>query len=142
MKIKLGMTDVVGLPLDEADRIMDGMEQAEKAGDPEALRWCARMIRWLWDQSEVIGADIYSYTGDLFNCAWKGLMARDPPPASIAAIVTPEEKSVEPEFADPPRIANRTDALGLLDQLLETEFVRGMGNALEALRDAIEREII
>jgi hypothetical protein len=142
MKIELGMTDVVGLPLDEADKIVDGMEQAEKAGDLEVLRWCARMIRWLWDQSEVIGTDTYSYAGDLFNCAWKGLMARDPPPASIATIVTPKEKSMEPEFTDPPRIANRSDALELLDILIGADGVNNDFIALQALKDAIEREII
>jgi hypothetical protein len=33
MKVELGSTDVAGLPLDETDRIMEGMEQAEKAGE-------------------------------------------------------------------------------------------------------------
>jgi hypothetical protein len=82
----------VDLPFDEADRIMEGMEQAEKAGDLEGLRWCARMIRWLWDQADVNSTDTYCYTENLFNCAWKYAMEKDPPPASVAAIVTREKE--------------------------------------------------
>jgi hypothetical protein len=45
-------------------------------------------------------------------------------------------------FTEPPRIANRSDALELLEQLIQAECVRGLDKALLALRDAIEREII
>jgi hypothetical protein len=45
-------------------------------------------------------------------------------------------------FKEPPRIANRTDALELLDRLLTAESARGLDKALLALKDAIEREII
>jgi hypothetical protein len=41
-----------------------------------------------------------------------------------------------------PRIANRSDALELLDVLIEADCVVGDDYALTALRDAIEREII
>ncbi|MDR1929859.1 MAG: hypothetical protein LBQ44_04430 [Treponema sp.] len=41
-----------------------------------------------------------------------------------------------------PRIANRSDALELLDVLIEADSVVGGDYALTALRDAIEREII
>jgi hypothetical protein len=43
------------------------------------------------------------------------------------------------DFKEPPRIANRSDALELLDRLLGAERP---DKALLALRDAIEREII
>jgi hypothetical protein len=48
-------------------------------------------------------------------------------------------------FTEPPRIANRSDALELLElleQLIQAECVRGLDKALLALKDAIEREII
>jgi hypothetical protein len=43
---------------------------------------------------------------------------------------------------EPPRIANRSDALELLDVLIKADGVENPSIALEALRDAIEREII
>jgi hypothetical protein len=47
MKVKSGMTDMAMFPIEETDRIMDAMEQAEKAGDLPALQWCARFLMWL-----------------------------------------------------------------------------------------------
>jgi hypothetical protein len=49
---------------------------------------------------------------------------------------------MELAFKEPPRIGNRSDALELLDQLLNAESTRGLDKALLALKDAIEREII
>jgi hypothetical protein len=43
---------------------------------------------------------------------------------------------------EPPRIANRSDALELLDVLIKADGVENPSIALEALRDAIAREII
>jgi hypothetical protein len=71
---------------------MNGMEQAEKAGDLESLRWCARMLKWLWDQGEVNSYDTCCYTEKLFNRAWNYVLEKDPPPASIAAIVAGREE--------------------------------------------------
>ena len=45
-------------------------------------------------------------------------------------------------FDEQPRIANRSDALELLDVLIEASFVENIFFPLEALKDAIEREII
>ena len=45
-------------------------------------------------------------------------------------------------FEEHPRIGNRSDALELLDVLIEASFVENIFFALEALKDAIEREII
>jgi hypothetical protein len=45
-------------------------------------------------------------------------------------------------FEYPPRIGNRTDALELLGILMEAAFIENLDLALEALKDAIEREII
>jgi hypothetical protein len=42
---------------------------------------------------------------------------------------------------DPPRIGNRSDALELLDALIEADEIDGELIALQSLRDAIEREI-
>jgi hypothetical protein len=92
MKVKDGMTYVVGLPLDEANKITDAMEQAEKTGDLESLRWCARMLKWLYDPAEIIWADIYSGPEDLFNHNWSNALERDPPPPSIATIIMKPNK--------------------------------------------------
>jgi hypothetical protein len=46
------------------------------------------------------------------------------------------------KLTEPPRIANRSDALELPDSLLAAESVRGLDIALEALKDAIEREVL
>jgi hypothetical protein len=43
---------------------------------------------------------------------------------------------------EPPRIANRSDALELLDVLINADGVEDDFIALRALRDAIEREVI
>jgi hypothetical protein len=43
---------------------------------------------------------------------------------------------------EPPRITNRSDALELLDLLIKADGVEDDFIALQALRDAIEREII
>ena len=40
------------------------------------------------------------------------------------------------------RIGHREDALALLDELLEADFVRGLDVPLKALRDAIARGIV
>jgi hypothetical protein len=45
-------------------------------------------------------------------------------------------------FDDTPRIANRSDALELLDVLIKADFVENLVVALGALKGAIEREII
>ena len=45
-------------------------------------------------------------------------------------------------FEERPRIANRSDALELLDVLIAASFVENIFYALEALKDAIAREII
>jgi hypothetical protein len=43
---------------------------------------------------------------------------------------------------EPPRIANRSDALELLDILISADGVEDDVIALQALRDAVEREVI
>ena len=40
------------------------------------------------------------------------------------------------------RIGNRSDALALIDEMLEAESARDTDTPLRALRDAIEREIV
>jgi hypothetical protein len=52
------------------------------------------------------------------------------------------EKTTGVRFEERPRIANRSDALELLDILITASFVENLFFALDALRDALEREII
>jgi hypothetical protein len=51
-------------------------------------------------------------------------------------------ENLEVKFTEPPRIANRSDALELLDILIKADGVENESYALRALKDAIEREII
>jgi hypothetical protein len=46
------------------------------------------------------------------------------------------------KFIEPPRIANRSDAIELLDMLIRADGIEDDFYALQALKDAIEREII
>jgi hypothetical protein len=52
------------------------------------------------------------------------------------------KENLEVKFTEPPRIANRSDALELLDILIDADGVEDDFYALQALKDAIEREII
>ena len=45
-------------------------------------------------------------------------------------------------FDEPPRIANRSDALYLLDRMIEAQWMEYYDLALEALRDTIEQGIV
>ena len=83
------MTDVVGFPLEETDKIMDALELAEQKGDLEALKWCARRLRWLYDPAEVSESDGYCHAEALFNTSWMDALKHDPPPALIAVIISP-----------------------------------------------------
>jgi hypothetical protein len=109
-----GMTDMVVFPLAETDKIMEAMEQAEKAGDMEALKWCARFLRWLWDEGDVIGSDAYLRAEQLFNKTWGILLKSDMPPESIAEIINrediPEEVEIELEIQLPKvKVKTRTN---------------------------------
>jgi hypothetical protein len=50
--------------------------------------------------------------------------------------------SYELFFYTPPRIASRSDALSLLDELTGAEGVKDIDFPLRALRDALAREVI
>jgi hypothetical protein len=52
------------------------------------------------------------------------------------------KESLEVKFTEPPRIANRSDALELLDLLIKADDIQDDVYALQALKDAVEREII
>jgi hypothetical protein len=67
MRVTDGMTDMVQFPIEETDKTMGTMEQAEKAKDLKALQWCARFLRRLWDEGSVISTDDYCYSEGLFN---------------------------------------------------------------------------
>jgi hypothetical protein len=46
------------------------------------------------------------------------------------------------EFKQWPRIGNRQDALELLGLLVSVDSIKNVSYALEALKDAMEREVI
>jgi len=45
-------------------------------------------------------------------------------------------------FEHSPRIENRKDAIKLLETMIKSDFFENVDFALEALKDAIQREII
>jgi hypothetical protein len=100
MKVVSGQTDMVLFPIEETDRIMDAMELAEKAGDLPALQWCARFLRWLWDEGDITSVGDYCYCEDLFNKMWASLLKGDPAPESIAAIINRKDAPQPPTTSD------------------------------------------
>jgi len=139
---KTGSTEFLALPAGEAERTIEAMKQAERAGDTEALKWCARRIAWLDEISEVTYGEDFFCPVDAFNKAWEETLKNDPPPESIAGIIARLEKTETVKFDEPPRIGNRSDAVALLDSVIGAGEVEGMEFVLSALRDAVEREII
>jgi len=136
MKVVSGMTDMVGFPIEETDKIMDAMEQAEKSEDLPALKWCARFLRWLWDEGEIMGTDGYCYSAGLFNKMWSNLLKSDTPPESIAAIINRE---TEPE---PPTAADAEKALETVREYFEENLggksYKAIVEKLDALQEAVE----
>jgi hypothetical protein len=133
MKVEKGMTHIVELPFSETDKVIDGMELAEKTGDLESLKWCARMIRWLYDQAETGSTDTYCYTENLFNTAWDSLVKKDPPPALIAAAVTRDEERITGE-----RAGRALDTLkAFFEESLPGKKLSEMLKNLESLRGAV-----
>jgi hypothetical protein len=137
MKVeKDGMTDMVEFPLAETDKIMDAMEQAEKAGDLEALKWCARFLRWLWDEGDVIGSDAYFRAERLFNKMWGSLLKNDPPPESIAAVIN---RGDAPEKVTAGKAENALDTLkDFLEYNLGGKTFKTVSASLDALREAVK----
>jgi hypothetical protein len=137
MKVeKDGMTDMVGFPLAETDKIMDAMEQAEKVGDLEALKWCARFLRWLWDEGDVIGSDAYLRAERLFNKMWGSLLKSDPPPESIAGIIN---RGDVPEEVTSGKAENALDTLkDFLEYNLGGKTFKTVSASLDALREAVK----
>jgi hypothetical protein len=102
----------------------------------------------------------------LFNSAYKSELTNNTPPESIKNLVnfnlgeppkkigsqaTTKTARRQPEpwelienldFDERPRIANRSDALYLLDRMIDAVQMQGTNYALEALKDALEQEII
>ena len=45
---KKGETDFIHFPIVETEAVMAYMEQAEKTGDFKTLKWCARLLLWIF----------------------------------------------------------------------------------------------
>jgi hypothetical protein len=138
MKVISGITDMVMFPIEETDRIVDAMEQAEKTGDLKALQWCARFLIWLWAEAEVIGADDYANAESLFNRLWESLLKDDPAPESITAIINRKE-----EFRyRPPTAKEAEKALDTVKAFFEENIPRKVIAAalssVDAMREAVK----
>jgi hypothetical protein len=100
MKVVHGMTRMIGMPRIEAYNVIDAMETAEKAGELKALQWCARFLRWLWDEGGIVSVDDYCYNEGLFNKMWDSLLKADPAPESITAIINRKDGPKPPTGED------------------------------------------
>jgi len=135
MKVVSGMTDMVEFPIEETDKIIDAMEQAEKAGDVKALQWCARFLRWLWDEGGIVSVDDYCYNEGLFNKMWDCLLKADPAPETIAAIINRKDGP------KPPTVADAEKALDVVKEFFQENIPHKAITALssvDAMREAVK----
>jgi hypothetical protein len=70
----------VGLPHDEFRTVMKAMEEAQRTGDIEVLKWSARMILMLYELSEIIEFEYSDTSARIFNTVWKTLQKIDKAP--------------------------------------------------------------
>ncbi|MDR2717177.1 MAG: hypothetical protein LBB89_03810 [Treponema sp.] len=72
--------DFYHFPVEETDRVMAEMAQAEKTGDLAALKRCARLLLWLWGafQDDLCGSfEPFNFESCQFsnvrefNAAWR-----------------------------------------------------------------------
>ena len=134
---KTGMVSMIGFPHMEAWSVIEAMEQAEKAGDLPALQWCARRMAWLYEQGEVYSGDMFHNAECLFNSTWKMLSENDPPPESIAAIVTLKDEP-EPVTAEAAEKALDTVKLFFEENLAKKGLTAAINN-IGILRNTIKK---
>ena len=143
-------------PAEEVRSLMEAFKVAADNRNLEALLWCASHLQMLYALAEEGDLERgQEQIAALFAMAYHERLA--PPPALIAGIVRPDTG----EGGGAPRIGNRSDALALLDGMIDfiergnaaiSPQFRGKENAigsdgyywprLEAVRDAIGREVI
>ena len=149
---KSGSVDFMHFPIKETKTVIEAMKKAEQAGDLPALKWCARRVMRLFGlfEDDPCGCDELYIPVNVFNEIWETELKHDVAPESIAAVINPPPPppkpprrvtSIDYSGADI-RIGNRSDALALLDELVNAKITVGSGVALEALKDAFERGII
>jgi hypothetical protein len=130
------MTSMVGFPIEETNRIMDAMTQAEKAGDLEALQWCARFLKWLWDEGGIIEVDDYCYSEGLFNKVWDSLLKSDLPPESIATIINRKDGPQPPTIADAEKALDTVKVF--FEENIPRKVIAAALSSLEAMREVIK----
>ena len=152
--MKANETGGVGLmhfPIEETKTVIDAMKKAEQAADLPALKRCARRVIRLFGlfEDDVCESDEPYIPVKVFNEIWETELKHDPAPDSIAAVINPPPPPKPPRrdtsinFAESEiKIGNRSDALALLDDLVDATTTLNFDVALEALKDAITREII
>jgi len=136
MKVESGMTEMVEFPIEETDKIMDAMEQAEKAGDLKALQWCARFLRWLWDEGGIVSVDDYCYNEGLFNKMWDSLLKADPAPETIAAIINRKDGPKPPTVADAEKALDTVKAF--FEENIPHKAIAAALSSVDAMRDAVK----
>jgi hypothetical protein len=127
--------------------------KAETEDDIADLADCALSIRALASQGKLVQrADIKDefyydkiHTFTLIETLLEPILTfltDDAPDIYRAGNTAQGTMEQELHFKEPPRIANRSDALELLDLLIKADDIQDDVYALEALKDAIEREVI
>jgi len=139
MKLDSGrMTDFLSLPADEAERTLEAMKQAERTNDIEALKWCARRLVWLDDTAQIASGDDSFYPAHIFNKAWAEMLKTDPPPKSIAEIISRIDED-EPESITATDAGKALETLGVyLEESLGGKSYKAIVEKLDALRKAVE----
>jgi hypothetical protein len=132
-----GMVNMIGFPHMEAWSVIEAIEQAEKNNDMKALKWCARRFVWLYEQGEVYSGGMFHNAEHLFNSTWKMLSENDPPPESIAAIVTLKDEP-EPITAEAAEKALDTVKLFFEENLAKKGLSTAMNN-IGILRNTIKK---
>ena len=148
---KSGFIDLMHFPIEETTAVIEAMKKAEQAGDLPALKWCARRVIQLFDlfEDDPCGSDEPYIPVKVFNEIWETELRHDPAPESIAAVINPPiapkppRRNVDIDYTDADiHIGDRGEALALIDEMLEAVTITHSDVALEALKDAIAREVI
>ena len=144
-----GSIDLMHFPIEETKTVIKAMKKAEQAADPAALKWCARRIIRLFGlfEDNVCESDEPYIPVKVFNEIWETDLRLDPPPASKNKTVSREaayrECILNLDFTGVDiQINNCSEALTLLDDLINADNVKNDHIALEAIKSAIERGVI
>jgi hypothetical protein len=136
-----GNVDFVHLPVEEAENVIEAMEEAEKAADVPALKWCARRVIQLYRmfEDDVCSCDDLYIPVKVFNRLWETALKNDPPPESIAAIIAKVDED-KPELSGAAEAEKALDTLGVyFEENLGGRLFKTVSGSLDSLRYAVKK---